>query len=383
MSTEIRWIALLAILGFFASFMLWGRPRPEVTSPTTPAQTLSTPSTAAQTSPLVSSNVQTVDVSLIHGPTRLKFVPDSVDLGSVPVSESRKTEVRVENPTDKAITIRELRGSCGCLQMTAESTEIAPGGSTTLHLHFTSIAGNKKNLVYATFKTDEKGNPMVSVDVHATVKEEIVVEPNPVKFDVLKKNTARTQEIQVRSTDGKAFEIKSITGSHPEFSYKWEPLSGKNSSIYVVYVTLNSDKGGTVSDGAAIITDRAIGGTVTLNVSGTIEFDLACEPAVVSTTMDDAKMVAAFSVVAKRKTPGRLEILGVTEGSRSPMPLEFVVDRLGEDSVRLSVKFKTAFTGRPPFGRLQIKTNVEEADFIVPYNIRGGAKLPGPMLKKN
>ena len=383
MSTEIRWIALLAILGFFASFMLWGHPRPEVTSPTTPAQTLSTPSTAAQTSPAVSGNVPAGDVNLIHGPTRLKFVPDSVDLGSVPVSESRKTDLRVENPTDKAITIRELRGSCGCLQMTAEATEIAPGGSTTLHLHFTGIAGNKKNIVYATFKTDEKGNPMASVDVHATVKEEIVVEPNPVKFDLLKKNTARTQEIQVRSTDGKAFEIKSIAGSHPEFSYKWEPLSGKNSSIYVVYVTLNGDKGGMVSDGAAIITDRAVGGTVTLNVSGSIEYDIVCEPAVVGAAMDDAKMVAAFSAVIKRKTPGKLEILGVTEGSRSPMPLDFVVDRLGEDTVRLSVKFKTAYTGRPPFGRLQIKTNVEDTEYMLPYKIKGGMKIPGPMPKIN
>lgn len=382
MSNEIRWIALLVILGFFASFILWGRPRPVVTPPTSPAQTISTASTVAQTSPAATLHVP-ADINRLHGSTRLKFVPDVVELGSVPVNESRTADVRVENPTDKPIAIRELQGSCGCLRMTTDGTDIAPGGSTVLHLHFTGLPGRKKDIVFATFKTDETDNPMVSVDVHAKVKEEIIADPNPVTFPAQPKNTARTQEIQVHSEDGKAFEIKSIAGVHPEFSYKWEPLTGKGSSIYTVYVTLNGSKGGMISDGAAIITDRAVGGTVTLHVSGAIEFDIVCEPAVVSTTIDQEKMVAAFSVVMKRKTPGKLEILGVTDIARTPIPIDFVVDPLSDESCRLSIKFKAPFTGRPPFGRLQIKTNVEDTDFVLPFNIKGGMKFPGSMPKKN
>lgn len=379
MSNDTRWMALLAILGLCTAYVLWGRHAPADTG-TLPTGTVAT----ATTAPPPTTTPANPDLQkATHGATNLKFNPDFIDLGIVPVGENREADISVENPTEKPIQIKDLVGSCACLKIDVEKNEIPPHGSIPIHIHFSGMPGRKVDHVRGLFFSNEADTPQVSFDVRGVVKEEFVFEGVPIKFASLKKDVAKTQDATVRSDDGKPFAIKSITGESPEFSYAWDPIEGKNGSAYTIHATLKSAKGGIDIDTATIKTDRAEKGSVQFQVSGTVEPDIACTPAIIVAEMDAKRNVAVFTTVMKRSTPGRLEILEITHGARHPIPLETVVDRLDEQSCRLTIKFKQPYPEYAPYGHMSIKTNVEEKEFVLPFRINSNtAPQPGPKKVK-
>ncbi len=392
MDTGTRWVALAAILGLSLSFIIWGRPSampPPQPNPI-PAATGGAPIAvgSAMPSPAQSAAQPAAPANFppttAHGRTRLTFSPDTIDFGLVPLHESRAADVQVSNPTDTTIRIRDLDVSCGCIQASAEAKEIEPGKSASIHVNFVAPAGKKnESTVRVVFYTDEPGQPKVAVEVHAKVKVEFHVEPTALNFKELEKGQALTLDAVVRSDDGKPFTIKTIVCEKTEFTFKWELPAGGDGSSYSVHATMKGQKGGTVTDAAAILTDRPANSTAQLNLIGTIKQDLAATPSSVALTKEESKKMAAFTTVLNRKTPGRLEILSVVEGTPAPrtLPIDYEVERLSEESVRLSIKFKAPFPERAPIGHFEIKTNVEEHVFFLPFKITGKTVM-GPAVKK-
>ena len=355
---------------------MWGQPRaPErPNTPTVPAQT-TVPSPSTQPA-------ATADDPTLHGLTKLKFTPDFVDFGTVPVNETRDADVRLDNPTDTAISIVNLQGSCGCLKVTASATDIPPHGFITIHCNFSAIPGRKTDFVRGMFRTTEATNPGVMFEVRAKVRQDFFVEPSSsVLFEnEMKKNETATRDVEIHSADGLPFTIKMITGAQKECVYSWDPVPGKNGTAYTIHVKVTGAIGGTIVENATILTDRERNAMVPLHVSALIKFDVTFAPMPLNADMDADRMVSAFSTVVTRTTPGRLEIVSVAHGARNPLPMDYVVDRIDEETCRLSIKFKNAYPKVVPHGHMIIKTNVEERDINIPYRINNkGNFLPAPV----
>jgi hypothetical protein len=385
MSNDTRWMALLTILGLCTAYVLWGQRSPANPADsgekgTVPTVTLPAATTvAAQSTGNATPDLQAAK----HGATNLKFNPDLIDFGAVPVGEIRTAEISVENPTEKPIKIKDLVGSCGCLTIDAEKTEIAPHQSIPIHVHFTATPGRKVDHVRGIFISNETDTPQISFDVRALVKEEFILDGAPIKFSSMKKDATKTQDATIRSDDGKPFAIKSITGENADFAYAWDPVADKHGSAYTIHATLKSGKGGIDIDTATIQTGRAEKGSVQFQSSGTIEPDVDCTPAIIVAEMDSKRNVEAFTTVMKRSTAGRLEILSITHGAKHPIPLDTVVDRLDEQTCRLTIKFKEPYPEYAPYGHMSIKTNVEEKEFVLPYRINSNTALaPGQKKAK-
>jgi|ERR1043165_7893545 hypothetical protein len=365
MSGSTRWLVLAAVLGLCTSYVLWGLPR-------TPDGSAHIPATTAATTPAPGTGATPVPPVR---PTKLTLDPEEIDFGIVPLNESRTAAQRVSNPTDKSIGIRELHGSCGCLTVTSTGTEIPPGGSITLNYKFAATSG-KKSLINAYFRSNEPSDPYTVINLHATVKQEIVLDPDSLNFGPVGKNEPKTMDFVVRSDDGKPFEIRSIAGSRQEYTFTWEPGGGVDRSGYRVHATFKSKKGGTLNDTAAVFTDRAVNGTMPLYLQASVKPDLTCDPPNVAAKADAARVVPPFVTVMKRTTPGKLEIMSVEEESKPPykLPVEFNVEQLSEDSCRLTIRFKAPYPHRQPFGAFLIKTNVEEQEFRLAFHVNGVLK---------
>ena len=414
MSNDTRWIALLAVLGLCTAYVLWGHPRTSDTDAVQPSNIAVAPDTkgdapkpstlpvtnpasstpndvSAKTVPTVSApapatnpaqtGAKLQDDSDKHGASVLLFHPDKIDFGTVPVNESRQAVVKLENPSDKPITIRELRGSCGCVKLTSTSTAVAPHGTLDVQVEFSAFSGRKTDTVRGYFKTNERSDPFCTFDITAKVREEFIVEPSPVDFETLVKGVARTKDVLIRSVDGQPFKIKTVSGPRTEFSYVWEPAKDMKDSAYVIHVTLKGSVGGMVFDNAAIVTDRPAQNIFSLHVAGMIAQDLVANPAIINAEMDPSRNVTTFTTVIKRTTPGKLEISSIADGAYHPVALDYVVDRIDDESCRVSIKFKTPYPTRAPYGHFQIKTNVEDNDFNLPYRISAAGKgMPFPKV---
>lgn len=381
MSNLIRWPALAMLLGLCAAWAIWGgRNKVQLPLGNAPASTQETGSPSGL-QPAVSDQEQRPNTTKQHGATQLKFTPEFADFGDVPVNESRTMSIQVSNPTAEPITLSDLRPSCGCLQASAPEFVVRPGKSIPLILKIAALPGKKKEILHLYFKTDESKDNVCLIEVHIRVMEEIIVEPNVLKFDQLEKNAAKTLETIVRSADAKPFKIKTVACARSEFTFKWQPL--ENGAAYKIFATLQSAKGGMTAEQAGIVTDREQNGTSPLYLSGTIKPDLNCKPAIVISQADEQRMVGAFTTVMKRTSPGRLEITGVVEAGMPPqnLPLDFEVNRLDENSCRLTIKFKTPYPIRAPFGQFVVKTNVEEEDFRLPFRVNGVVGTSSPQMR--
>jgi len=102
MTSSLRWIILAAILGLCTSYAMWGRPRTPSVNPSALPSVPATTATGTTDTPAYPPLVRS------HGAGALKFDPDEIDFGVVPVNESRSAQQRLINPTDKAIHIRKL-----------------------------------------------------------------------------------------------------------------------------------------------------------------------------------------------------------------------------------------------------------------------------------
>ncbi len=62
----------------------------------------------------------------------VEIVPPEIDLGSVPVGETRAFEASLRNNSDFPVRIARLSSSCGCTHVRAAKLALAPGESTDL-----------------------------------------------------------------------------------------------------------------------------------------------------------------------------------------------------------------------------------------------------------
>ncbi|HLX63593.1 MAG TPA: DUF1573 domain-containing protein [Planctomycetota bacterium] len=367
MTVGARWISIAIVLGLCTSYFIWGRNRVPPAAPATPRDFTAQAQTSTPESEIPK-----------HGAGALKFNPDEIDFGVVPVNESRTATQQLTNPTDKTITIRGLSGSCGCMTVDATSLEIPPGKSTTLNYRIKALAGKKTHELSTYFRSNEAGDPYYTNKVYISVKEEILVDPNPLNFGHANKHEPKVLEFTVRSEDGKPFELKTVAASKHDFTFKWERPPGGDGSVYNVKATLVAEKGGMLNDTAAVVTDRQRAGTMPLYMSAQVKPDLTCEPMILVAQMNSARIVDTYTAVLTRTTPGELKVLDIVDSNPAPnnLPLDFVVDRLSESSCRLSIKFKGPYPKRAPFGHFRVKTNVEEQDFDIPFRVNSSPDAP-------
>lgn len=77
-----------------------------------------------------------------HAWAQLTFQPAIIDLGDVKAGQVFAHTIQVTNTTSSAITVQELKSSCGCIRPVLEPSSLAPGATGTLKLDINTLASN-------------------------------------------------------------------------------------------------------------------------------------------------------------------------------------------------------------------------------------------------
>ncbi len=108
---------------------------------TTPVEAKPAPVVAEyKPTPAAKPAVKTASKSSAHG-ARMEFEKTTIDLGNLKEDAVVERDFEFTNTGTSNLEILECRGSCGCIQPRAESTMIAPGEKSRIHVKY--VARNK------------------------------------------------------------------------------------------------------------------------------------------------------------------------------------------------------------------------------------------------
>ena len=117
------------------------------------------PGTGAGWRILAAALVLAVGATAVAGPKAEVVGPALVDFGRYPAPEAKAATFRIANAGDAALTLTNVRHTCGgCAEVTWDRTELQPGAETSIKVTILgdSIAGKYRKFVFAETSDPER-----------------------------------------------------------------------------------------------------------------------------------------------------------------------------------------------------------------------------------
>ncbi len=145
---------------------------------------------------------------------------------------------KYENKTDKTITIKNVRSSCGCTVASLKKNEVAPGekGEVTATFKIGGRTGAQQKTV--TVETDDPAQPVTNLLLKATIPDVLQVQPSFVFWET--GAAAKPKQITVTAGDGVTLTKVDVTSSSPDFTTKVD--AGKKPGEFIITVAPKDTK---------------------------------------------------------------------------------------------------------------------------------------------
>jgi hypothetical protein len=169
------------------------------------------------------------------------FDPPTIDLGEAKAGQTFNKEIKVTNPTGTAITVAEIKSSCGCIRPVLEPTTLAPGASGTLKLEINTLTSNPGPTTYGLrLRFQEHGQLKEQQYVlTAHVIQEIVVTPAQI---MCFGERPRPQVITFLDKRGTTFQPVKLERTSPYLNIEWvRPPEGSPQPQYALQVSVRDD----------------------------------------------------------------------------------------------------------------------------------------------
>jgi hypothetical protein len=164
------------------------------------------------------------------------------DFGSVPRGPMLTHPFRLTNNTGAAVTISNVRVSCGCTSAHALQNELAPGESTAIVANMDSrrFWGVKRVTIYVQFS--QPSFEEVRLWVQANSRDEITVTPDSLAFGQVKKGGSPVVTVAVSLMGVTSWKITGVTSESNYVQATLKTLAGASGEVnYQVAAKLRSD----------------------------------------------------------------------------------------------------------------------------------------------
>jgi hypothetical protein len=150
-----------------------------------------------------------------------------------PQDRSIVAKYAFKNTGTSAVTIDNIRTSCGCTSADLEKRTYGPGesGEVTVKFTFGSRVGPQRKTIRV-FTSDNEKEPTV-LDLRVYIEEAVTVTPSLVFWRVGEPATAKA--VQITTQPSPAVKIKGVRTSDPSITAKLEPINPGES--YKVTIT--------------------------------------------------------------------------------------------------------------------------------------------------
>jgi len=354
MDTSVRWMAFAGALGFCVAFALWGP--------------------AAAPAALATVEAKKIDLAHVQS-SALKFDPPALNFGDIFVGHVETKSAKITNPTDKPITITDIRGSCGCISLDLKSKVVPANSTVDLTVHYTGLAGSLKKEYGVTATTDESTDAKANLLIQAHTVAIFKLDPSLLFFEIKPEDTEKTLTARLSRADGQPFAIRGADIRNKQFSLKWQPTAGSNTE-YELTCTLKATQISAGVETLALITDHPTHPVVEVKASvrGTSAV-ASLVPVLVGKWQNGAKSLV-FTTPIQRYTPGMLEILEFKEGQGVEVKTEFTRRAPNLIHVDIVIPNPEVFITKRRDGEFVIQTNVLTEPMRLPFTVP-----PPPAIK--
>lgn len=140
---------------------------------------------------------------------RITVEPELLELGVLQQFETRDLQVTIRNDGSDLLEIRDIESTCGCTVPELATTELAPGASTVMDVHFNSKTFQGKQVKYVHIYSNDPRRPSVDLILTADIKVPLYMEPGKaqIAFPTVPSGESRTVTYTFRTEDVHSLEI--------------------------------------------------------------------------------------------------------------------------------------------------------------------------------
>jgi len=128
-----------------------------------------------------------------------------------------KHSYKIQNKGTDVLQITDVRGSCGCTDVSATSKSVSPGGHTTVDVNFNTLGRYGKQTKYIYVKSNDPTTGVLKLTISGEVQKkpapEIALRPYSWNIQSLKVGESRNTTVSIMNIGDQPLEIKSITTS--------------------------------------------------------------------------------------------------------------------------------------------------------------------------
>jgi len=137
------------------------------------------------------------------------------DFGTVFQGDEVHQVFRFQNSGDEILQVGNVRSSCGCTAAMLSSRRIAPGDFGELRVTFDSA--DFKGAIHKTISLDsnDPNNPVVRFGMIGTVKAEILIEPERIKWGRVQAGTPLSTTVMLKNLGQEDVRLHAPTATNP------------------------------------------------------------------------------------------------------------------------------------------------------------------------
>lgn len=172
---------------------------------------------------------------------QFSFEPSMIDLGDVKAGQVFSHQIKVTNTSSSAITVQELKASCGCIRPVLEPMALAPGGTGLLKLEINTLSSNPGPTTYGVKLRYPEANQLKEQQFIITgrVIQEIVVTPTAITSIGEK---PRPQTITILDKRATPLRPVKLERTSPYLMVDWiQPAAADPQPQYALQVSVRED----------------------------------------------------------------------------------------------------------------------------------------------
>ena len=293
------------------------------------------------------------------------FAENQHDFGMVPRGVKVKHDFVLVNRLGEAITIVNLRPSCGCTSGRASASQVGPGQSAVIEAEMDTrnFVGAKSTILYVNVVTASGREGEARLGVSSMILSDIVMNPGAIDFGAVARGQSPTKTLTIDRINAPGWKFVRMVSASRAINAQLAETSRTAASIsYTLTVSLKPDAPtGFMRDEIRLVSNDPEAPSIPLMVTAWVRGELTAAPSVVSLGQIHSSAGAQGRFVVRASRPFAIRAIegagdgfstSLPDGKRQSMHVVTVAYRPDEGTTRGDIRhiFRvlTDLPGEPP-----------------------------------
>jgi hypothetical protein len=210
------------------------------------------------------------------------FAESGHDFGAVPRGVKARHAFVVTNRLAEAVTIVDVRASCGCTSGRASAATVAPGQSAVIEAEMDTrnFVGKKATTLTVTLLSASGRQAEVRLGVNALILSDIVLNPGTIDFGTVPRGQPAQRVLTIDRADAPRWEITRMLSACKAIDASMDEITRTAGLVsYRLTVTLKPDApAGLIRDEIRVLTNDPESPSFSIPVTAAIQGDLIAAP---------------------------------------------------------------------------------------------------------